>query len=220
MDFITLATETDPRRLMRLLGIDSNVDNDSNENDEQRFLLSNNSTVSKQPLLSKTAEAELYLLATNFLLYVAMVIIATLVAKIYFPVALQGAHAVSPRDRARHFSYRRRRNGGSAVQQEEEEEEYYGSDVEDEEDEGLGEHGGSDGDDVDELLDSGDDDENDNNAGARRTSSGRGATTSRRRFNFLEFQQASLSKAQVIQRLVFCCLMLNITFVLWGALQV
>jgi hypothetical protein len=36
----------------------------------------------------------------------------------------------------------------------------------------------------------------------------------------LEFQQESLSRKQVLQRLIFCCIMLNVTFVLWGALQV
>ena len=35
----------------------------------------------------------------------------------------------------------------------------------------------------------------------------------------LEFDQAQTSRATVIQRLLFCCLMLNLTFVTWGALQ-
>jgi len=47
------------------------------------------SSTSTRPLLSPSAEAELLLLATNFLLYVAMVIIITMVAKIYFPLALE-----------------------------------------------------------------------------------------------------------------------------------
>jgi adenosine 3'-phospho 5'-phosphosulfate transporter B2 len=37
--------------------------------------------------------------------------------------------------------------------------------------------------------------------------------------NLFEFQQSSLSRLQVIRRLVFCSLMLNLTFVLWGVLQ-
>lgn len=44
---------------------------------------------STAPLLSASAEAELLLLATNFLLYVAMVIITTMIAKIYFPESLK-----------------------------------------------------------------------------------------------------------------------------------
>lgn len=35
----------------------------------------------------------------------------------------------------------------------------------------------------------------------------------------LEFDQETTSRAKVIQRLLFCSLMLNITFVTWGALQ-
>ena len=48
-----------------------------------------------QPLLPRAAEAELYLLATNFLLYVAMVLIITLVARIYFPEAALRTRATS-----------------------------------------------------------------------------------------------------------------------------
>jgi len=36
---------------------------------------------------------------------------------------------------------------------------------------------------------------------------------------FLEFDQDRLSKAQVVQRLLFCSFMLNVTFVAWGVLQ-
>lgn len=35
----------------------------------------------------------------------------------------------------------------------------------------------------------------------------------------LEFSQESLTRTQVLKRLLFCCLMLNLTFVMWGALQ-
>lgn len=81
------------------------------------------------------------------------------------------------------------------------EDEYYGSDAEDLSD-------------ADEVLDS-DDDEAEENAFLPRRQS-----ASRRPSNFLEFQQESLSRAQVLKRLVFCSLMLNATFVMWGALQV
>jgi hypothetical protein len=223
MDFITLATETDPRRILRLVH-DVLGGSGGDDDVQERFLLSNatstTTSIYNKPLLSKAAEAELYLLATNFLLYVAMVIITVMVAKIYFPEALQrGGTSTSS------FSYRRRRQTLTPGQ-EQDEEEYYGSDAEDDDDDGEGIDGEaySDGDDVDELLDSDDDT---NNAGgraaARSSRSSRGVATgtgTARRFNFLEFQQASLSKAHVIQRLFFCCLMLNITFVAWGALQV
>jgi len=88
MDFITLATETDPRRLLRhltdVLGDDDDVaypaasaagTSSSSYTDPSPSSVESG----QKPFLSKTAEAELYLLATNFLLYVAMVIIATLV---------------------------------------------------------------------------------------------------------------------------------------------
>lgn len=62
------------------------------------------SSTTTRPLFSKSAEAELYLLCTNFLLYVAMVIITTIIAKIYFPESLErDASAPIPRK----YSYRR-----------------------------------------------------------------------------------------------------------------
>jgi hypothetical protein len=86
-DFITLATETDPRRLLRrldqILGDDDSVANSATPSQSTAY--TNYGADPKYgssgttPVLSKTAEAELYLLATNFLLYVAMVIIATMV---------------------------------------------------------------------------------------------------------------------------------------------
>ena len=91
MDFITLAAETDPRRLLRhltdVLGDDDDVSYpaaspaETTNQSSSTYLDSSPSYVEsgQKPFLSKTAEAELYLLATNFLLYVAMVIIATLV---------------------------------------------------------------------------------------------------------------------------------------------
>jgi len=38
-------------------------------------------------------------------------------------------------------------------------------------------------------------------------------------FNFLEFEQSTASKMEVMKRLLFCSLMLNVTFVTWGLLQ-
>jgi len=57
------------------------------QNPQTAMNLSSTSQVQQQtqPFLPRAAEAELYQLATNFLLYVAMVLIITLVARIYFP---------------------------------------------------------------------------------------------------------------------------------------
>ncbi|KAK1749016.1 adenosine 3'-phospho 5'-phosphosulfate transporter [Skeletonema marinoi] len=49
-----------------------------------------------RPLLSPTAEAALLELSTNFLLYCAMVLITTMVAKIYFPSWLEPREAPTP----------------------------------------------------------------------------------------------------------------------------
>ena len=38
--------------------------------------------------------------------------------------------------------------------------------------------------------------------------------------NFMEFDQERMTKSQVLKRLLFCCIVLNITFVAWGVLQV
>jgi hypothetical protein len=68
-------------------------------------------------------------------------------------------------------------------------------------------------DDEDEVLDSDDDMDEDRAFMSTRNNI-------RNRLTFLEFSQESLSRAQVMKRLLFCSLMLNITFVSWGLLQV
>ncbi|KAL7574939.1 hypothetical protein ACA910_010763 [Epithemia clementina (nom. ined.)] len=197
MDFLTLAIETDPRRLMRqltdVLGDDEVAVDSSRGGTPNDFYTAAAASPSSKPLLSKAAEAELYLLATNFLLYVAMVLIATMVAKIYFPETLQ--RSSSSTHRARSFSYR------MAEIPKEEDMEYYGSDGEEDDDV----------EDDSEVLDSDDDEET---KVLRRQ-------PSRKRSSFFleEFTQESLTKAQVLQRLVFCSLMLNLTFVTWGVIQ-
>lgn len=85
----------------------------------------------------------------------------------------------------------------------EEDMEYYGSDPEDED---------GDVEDEAEVLDSDDEEE---------TKVLRRPPTKKRSSFFLEeFTQESLTKAQVLRRLVFCSLMLNLTFVTWGVIQV
>jgi len=174
MDFVVLAEITDTKSFLRRLGE------------------SQTAQEAAQPLLSPTAEAELHLLATNFLLYVAMVIITIMVAKIYFPESLQ-RNPQSAR-MGRSFSYR---------VAEEQLNEYYGSDAEESDEDGFN----------DEVLDS-DGEEYD-------TPVSRGAQQAqdRQRLNFLEFHQESLTKAQVLKRLIGVAFLLNLTFVIWGVLQ-
>lgn len=192
MDFFTLATEQ--KRFFRML------DEVLGEDDDQRNGVSSGfdsmysapaafvattanvaTATASRPFFSKQSEAELYLLATNFLLYVAMVIVVILVCHIYFPEALQSRVATT---RPRKYNYR------VAEEQQDHCDEDYGSEAEpafrNSEDE--------------EVLDSSEDELESP--------------------NFLEFRQESLSRKQVLRRLLFCSVMLNITFVLWGVLQV
>jgi hypothetical protein len=197
-----------------------------------------------RPLLSKSAEAELYLLATNFLLYVAMVIITTLIAKIYFPESLERGSVPTIR---RKYSYRRQQ-----VQHLNPEQQSAVDSLEyaDEEDDEM------------EALYSDDDDDNDLGSPSSAVGAGRGypddvrhrssgaspthqsphrdplglATTSDEddidehdpflsdiprgpHSTVLEFDQERTSRTVVIRRLLFCSLMLNLTFVSWGLLQ-
>jgi hypothetical protein len=214
MDFITLAAETDPRRMLRYL-----ADAAGEQDDDMGFIHSSQQSsstgsgsssyvppiaadydIGDRPVFSRTAEAELYMLATNFLVYVSLVIVTIVVAKIYFPEALERGSPSEPR--ARSYSYRMAAAQAS--------EEYYGSDAEDEEvDDG-------DGDNDEEVLDSGDEVEEEDRDLLNR----RRRPLSHQIASLLEFQQENLSKTQVLKRLVFCSIMLNLVFVLWGILQV
>jgi len=137
---------------------------------------------STQPLLSRAAEAELFLLATNFLLYVAMVIITTMIAKIYFPETL------TPREPTgtRATSYVRVEDNNAS---------YY-SDTDDEEKVPM----------IEEEV------ETPRSPPEEKTKGGK-------TFDFLDFEQSTASKMEVVKRLLFCSLMLNVTFVTWGLLQ-
>jgi hypothetical protein len=148
-----------------------------------------------RPFFSKTAESELYLLATNFLLYVAMVIITVMVAKIYFPESLQRGRGNFVPDPAspRKYSYVRSEGGGEETSNNNE---VLDSDDDEEED---GE------DEVEALISGGD---------------GNSKKASNARTTFLDFDPERTSKNAVFQRLMFCSIMLNVTFVAWGVLQV
>lgn len=216
--------------------------------------------------LSSTAEAELYMLATNFLLYVAMVIITAIVAKIYFPEAMvrreyNDAATDGITSPTRRYSYRRsvvgnRGRGSSktatatasggykddptagtaaaaaaaaasdaadvAGQDDSEGSEYYGSDMDDVD---LEYDDDGDGDILDSGTESGvesgdatSEEELDIFKDQPPTlTTTRASKTSRLLF---DFEQTSLSKMEVMKRLIFCSLMLNVVFVSWGLLQV
>ena len=210
-----------------------------------------------RPLLSKSAEAELYLLATNFLLYVAMVIITTLVAKIYFPQSLERGSVPTIR---RKYSYRRQQ----MQQQPASEDSLEYADEEEDEMEALYSDDDDDDDvDVDDELGSPSSSSpsasptRGGRRDVRRRSGGFGSSSSFHHSphrdplglattndeddtilddeddpflsdiptrggphsKVLEFDQERTSRTVVIRRLLFCSLMLNLTFVSWGLLQ-
>ena len=201
-----------------------------------------------QPFLSKSAEAELYMLATNFLLYVAMVIISIMVAKIYFPESLERSEIpIPPSTRSRNYSYHRRSKipkSDDEYDPEEEDEPYYGgyNDDDSPEDDLYDENNelealysddddGAEFDDVQEgniihNNNKGDDDGDDESSdivedllSETQPASYPQGQRRRRNVNILEFDQTQTSRTKVLQRLLGCSLMLNITFVTWGALQ-
>lgn len=253
VDFVDLA-ESSRWLLQRFLG-DDNDDFVNLEGDGQQaaaaataahgggdnilhtFVYEDSMNVQTRPFLSKSAEAELYLLCTNFLLYVAMVIITTMIAKIYFPESLErDASTPIPRN----YSYRRQpmQNVGSQQTLDEDEALYSDDDEDDEE--------GTSGDGSNDRLGDFPPQHTPTHHSAHRDPLGLGATSphgsvqdvefddeeadrlllasqvtprSRMTARVLEFDQETTSRAKVIQRLLFCSLMLNITFVTWGALQ-
>jgi len=172
-----------------------------------RFLLGNNeeidpaeSSTQQRPFLSAAAEAELFMLATNFLLYVAMVIITTIVAKIYFPESLTRGGSAPP------FSHTRRVDvvhDDYEVAQEDDnsDKDSLLADLEYEADGGEGTGGGG-----QSSHKKKDDD-------STRIVRGRSFPMA------LDFDQLQASKAAVLKRLVFCAVVLNVTFITWGVLQ-
>ena len=176
-----------------------------------------------------------------------MVIITTMVCKIYFPESLERGSAESQGAPSSRMSYVRvrssgSRRGSSAGDDEEGEgrnmSSYYSSDNEDESSmEGAGGE--------DEGGFSSDEDEGEGSSDDESESDGlllemeepeaggvAGSTPHRRRNrfngrkravsggNFLEFDQTTTGRNDVMKRLGLCVLMLNLTFVTWGVLQV
>jgi hypothetical protein len=101
MDFISLAMDLSPARLLdEMLGEDEStiaahatsvVSNSTTNYQQEQYSTgttlptasSMNDTLTTRPYISKSAEAELYLLATNFLLYVGTFV--SVVVHMYMP---------------------------------------------------------------------------------------------------------------------------------------
>lgn len=184
MDFVTIANAlSQGNRLLQ-----ANNGNDMAHQGGESLLPNSQELpgVSTEPFFSPSAEKEVYLLATNFLLYVAMVIITTMIAKIYFPESLRRGEPGT-----RYTSY---------VRVEEEMPASYYSDAEGEAQTKL-------------VIE----EEEEEGTPTNNTAANRKRLESVD--NFLEFDQSNFSKIQVVKRLVFCSLMLNVTFVTWGLLQ-
>lgn len=92
------------------MGISSPILNrhlvNSSEKDDSFLYVINKSTLAidkkeNKPAMSPVAETELLMLATNFLLYVAMILIITMLAKLYFPESLvRGTNTSYPMTRS------------------------------------------------------------------------------------------------------------------------
>jgi hypothetical protein len=141
-----------------------------------------------------------------------MVIIITMVAKIYFPASLERGTTGGPV--ARSVSYVRTddvENGDAS----DESPISYGSDAEDsdecEENDELVEE-----DETDNLLEM----EGEGTLRRTRISPAKKSRQTSVGSSFLEFDQETASRQSVLKRLSFCVLMLNVTFVTWGVLQV
>lgn len=163
-----------------------------------------------RPLLSPTAESALLELSTNFLLYVAMVVITVMVSRIYFPSCLEPREEPAGR-RTLNQSYMSLMKDA------------YNSDFSDEEDED--DEGGE------KSGDGGSGKELEGGEGLLDVEGGSGGGSASVRpvvskvqqssnFLFDELDQEVQSKQSVYTNLAICALMLNLTFVSWGLLQV
>lgn len=169
-----------------------------------------------RPLLSPTAESALLELSTNFLLYCAMVLITTMVAKIYFPSWLEPRE--EPQRMMSNHAYMNVMDNAyqSDFSDEDEEEEDDDEDFEvgryrDSTNNGSSTISNTNKEDVN-LLDAGGQ-KDDGDAPSRMSKS---ASSS---FLF-DYNQESKTKNSVYTNLALCAIMLNVTFVSWGLLQV
>jgi hypothetical protein len=260
MDFISFAQSTSFKAVRRYLQEDddfSQLDttHGSHTSDsilvmtkEAAALSTNDDNLENAPMLSPSAEAELYLLATNFLLCkyklyicappscqlsvvgrccetlvrllccnrqslthllfdsldVAMILIITMICKIYFPEALERNSSDGDGVPGTRTSLYRR------VSDEEYERgsNYYSSD---EDVEGGNKEVHKEG------SKEGKKGETTSRPIMQSIMEGSKGTTSYP--DILEFEQKNTSKSGVLRRLAFCVIMLNVTFVTWGVLQ-
>lgn len=180
-----------------------------------------------RPLLSPTAESALLSLCTNFLLYVAMVLITVMVARIYFPSWLEPREELSDANRRRSsaHSYMNVIEENASYSDEEEDDDDGGGGDDEEEDfieAGTGAVAGpikkSYKDDVN-LLGGGDGGEE----GRASAADGTPPPPARKLSTistFLDYDQETMSRESVYTNLAICAVMLNVTFVSWGLLQV
>jgi len=242
MDFISLANaahETS-RHVFRLLIEDTtstpNIEDDdfigyeytssgaANTAAQQQYTTGTTSMpqLENRPLLSPSAESALLELSTNFLLYVAMVMITTMVAKIYFPSWLEPRE--EPQTRISNHAYMNVMQDAynddlsDEEEDEDEDEDFEGGRYRDSnggESNKSSSNGEEEGGSI--FLDAGNADDTDdltpNNGG------GRMSRTASSSFLF-DYDQETQSKNSVYRNLALCAIMLNVTFVSWGLLQV
>jgi len=212
MDFQQLAESTSLRSIRRLLAPVSEDDDFSHlDTSETSHHIGNGSIVEftksqslagesatfdgNAPMFGQDAEAELLMLATNFLLYVALVLIITMVAKIYFPESLERS-APMAQPATRTVKYRRLSKAqNNQYSMDEDSSSCYSSDEEVNSNES------------DRIMEDSLEYEEE------------GGGNHKENFLQLEFEQENTSQNDVMKRLVFCVFMLNATFVTWGLLQ-
>mmetsp|Transcript_6019 Transcript_6019/g.5908 ORF Transcript_6019/g.5908 Transcript_6019/m.5908 type:complete len:467 (-) Transcript_6019:126-1526(-) len=144
-----------------------------------------------------------------------MVIITTIVAKVYFPDSLKRGQI---RNIRRKYSYRRQPSVDRTLSDQSDEQQ---SCADDEEDELEALYSDEEDEDEDKANVSSLEYEQEDPLIADMTGSPgiSNGPTFHGAARPLEFDENQTSKAKVFQRLLFCCLMLNVTFVTWGALQ-
>jgi hypothetical protein len=177
-----------------------------------------------RPLLSPTAESALLSLCTNFLLYVAMVLITVMVARIYFPSWLEPREELSDANRRRSsaHSYMNVIEENASYSDEEEDDDGGGDDEEEDFIEaGTGAVAGrikkSYKDDVNLLGGDGGEEGRASAADGTPPPPARKLSTIS---TFLDYDQETMSRESVYTNLAICAVMLNVTFVSWGLLQV
>ena len=176
------------------------INNDARNYASSSSAYSSAPPMENRPLLSPTAEAALFELSTNFLLYCAMVLITTMVAKIYFPSWLEPRDAPMP-----HYS----RNYMDSIR------DSYKSDLSDEDDEDEDEEEL-----MGELLSKKEEGGNNNQESTGEEEAAAASLSRRASSSFLfDYDQSSESKRSVYTNLAICAVMLNLTFVSWGLLQ-